>query len=110
MEPASHGNGSIADLRWMPAMRFLKYLLVAVTLVGWVAGLLLAYVPGYSEWPFYFAAGCYLTVVVCALSAFFRRKWRSLAVFALPFGRAGPSGTAKSVASCDGISHSRLAS
>jgi hypothetical protein len=65
-------------------MRLLKYLLVVVTLVSWVAGLLLAYVPGYSEWFFYFASGCYLAVIVCALSALFRRKWSALAVFVFP--------------------------
>jgi hypothetical protein len=64
-------------------MTLLKYLLVAVTLASWVAGQLLEYVPHLSEWSFFVTAGCFVAVLVCALSALIRRKWNAFATFSI---------------------------
>jgi hypothetical protein len=85
MEPASHSNGSIVDLRWMVTMKLLKYLLIAVTLVSWVADQLLMYVPGFSDWSFLVFVGCINTLFVGALLALIGRKWNTLAIFSVAF-------------------------
>jgi hypothetical protein len=85
MEPASHGNGSIADLRWMVTMKLLRNLLVAAMLVSWVADQLLIYVPGFSDWSFLAFVGCINTLFVGALLALIGRRWNTLAIFCVAF-------------------------
>jgi hypothetical protein len=66
-------------------MRFLKYSLVVVTLVGWVAQQLLMYASHVSDWSFVPGVACLLTLFFGALWALIARRWKTLAIFCIPF-------------------------
>jgi hypothetical protein len=67
-------------------MRVLKYLLVAITLLSWVAAQLLAFVPPvWNEWSGSVFDGCLLAVLLLALSALIRRRWSTFAVLCFLF-------------------------
>jgi hypothetical protein len=63
-------------------MSRLKYLLVVIALVSWVAVQSLCFISRYADWPLLYISGsCWLALVVFALWAVLGRRWRELAVF-----------------------------
>jgi hypothetical protein len=65
-------------------MKYLKYLLVTVSLLSWVANQLLRFVPDYSQRVFYVDAAFAVVVIICGLVASIRRQWSTFAIFCLP--------------------------
>ena len=65
-------------------MNYLKYLLIGVSLVSWVANQLLRFVPDYSQWAFYVDAAFAIAVIICGLVALIRRQWSTFAILCVP--------------------------
>jgi hypothetical protein len=66
-------------------MKLWKYLLIAATLISWLAVQLLGYVSRYADWPLlYICVACGCVLFLLALVALIRLRWREFASFSLP--------------------------